>query len=176
MNSRLITLIAAGVSLGSVACTAKTNSATDTGMAAAPAGTAPSFDKAAAEAEIRKVDTSFFTAVTARDANAIGDTYARDAVSNPPNSPPLVGHDAIVKYNQEFLKLPKLAMTGEATTIKFSDDGTMGYETGKYTATWVDKKGKTIKDNGKYLNVWQKVDGKWKVVVDAFSSNAAPAM
>jgi uncharacterized protein (TIGR02246 family) len=128
----------------------------------------------AAEAEIRKGDEDFFSAANARNANAIAALYSNDAVSMPENSPPLVGHDAILKYNQDFVKLPKLAITGESETIRFSDDGTMAYATGKYSVSYVDAKGHTIKDEGKYLNVLKNVDGKWKVIVDAFSSNRAP--
>jgi uncharacterized protein (TIGR02246 family) len=132
------------------------------------------FDRAAAEAEIRQGDQEFFNAVKGKDAEAIANSYTRDAISNPPNSPPLRGHDEILKYNQEFLKLPKLTMTGETGTIGFSDDGTLAYNTGKYTATFADARGRTIKDEGKYLNVLRKEGGKWKVVVDAFSSNLPP--
>ncbi|HEV2083868.1 MAG TPA: nuclear transport factor 2 family protein, partial [Gemmatimonadales bacterium] len=106
--------------------------------------------------------------------NAIAALYSNDAVSMPANSPLLVGHDAILKYNQDFLKVPHLAMTGESETIRFSDDGTMAYDTGKYSVSYVDAKGHTIKDEGKFLNVLKKVDGKWKIMVDAFSSNLAP--
>jgi uncharacterized protein (TIGR02246 family) len=145
--------------------------ASDT-AAAKPA--APSFDRAVAEAEIRQGDQEFFKAVKAKDAEAVANYYTSDAVSNPPNSPPLKGHDAILKYNQEFLKLPKLTMTGETELIGFSNDGTLGYNTGKYTVTFADPKGRTIKDEGKYLNVLRKVGGKWKVALDAFSSNLPP--
>jgi uncharacterized protein (TIGR02246 family) len=138
--------------------------------AAARAAAAP-FDRAAAETEIRQGDQEFFNAVKARNAAAIADGYSVDAVSNPPNSPPLEGREAIRKYNEEFLKLPKLSMTGATDAIGFSDDGTLAYATGKYTATFADPRGHVIKDEGKYLNVLRKVEGKWKVVVDAFSSN-----
>jgi uncharacterized protein (TIGR02246 family) len=141
---------------------------------AAAKSTAAPFDRTAAEAEIRQGDQEFFNAVKSKDAEAIADGYSADAVSNPPNSPPLKGHDAILKYNQEFLKLPKLALTGETETMGFSDDGTLAYAAGKYTATFADPKGHMVKDEGKYLNVLRKVDGKWKVVVDAFSSNLPP--
>ncbi len=139
----------------------------------ATANAAP-VDTKAAEAEIRKGDEDFFSAAKAKDANAIAALYSTDAVSMPPNSPPLVGHDAILKYNQDFVKLPQLAITGESETIRFSDDGTMAYDAGKYSVSYVDAKGHTIKDQGKFLNVLKKVGGKWKVVVDAFSSNLAP--
>jgi len=146
----------------------------ESGKAMANAATAAPVDTKAAEAEIRKGDEDFFSAAKAKDANAIAALYATDAVSMPQNSPPLVGHDAILKYNQDFVKLPKLAITGESETIRFSDDGTMAYDTGNYSVSYVDAKGHTIKDQGKFLNVLKKVDGKWKVIVDAFSSNLAP--
>jgi ketosteroid isomerase-like protein len=123
----------------------------DRGNAMADAPTAP-VDTKAAEAEIRKGDEDFFVAVKARDATAIAALYSNDAVSMPENSPPLVGHDAILKFNQDFLKLPQLAMAGESETIKLSDDGTMAYDTGKYSVSFADAKGHTIKDEGKYLN------------------------
>lgn len=146
----------------------------DSGKAMANPAPAAPVDTKAAEAEIRKGDEDYFAGVKARDANALAATYSNDAVSMPENSPPLVGHDAILKYNQEFVKLPQLAMTGGSETIRFSDDGTMAYDTGKYSVSYADAKGHTIKDEGKYLNVLKKVDGKWKIVVDAFSSNLAP--
>jgi uncharacterized protein (TIGR02246 family) len=146
----------------------------ESGKAMANATPAAPVDTKAAEAEIRKGDEDFFSAANARNANAIAALYSNDAVSMPENSPPLVGHDAILKYNQDFVKLPKLAITGESETIRFSDDGTMAYATGKYSVSYVDAKGHTIKDEGKYLNVLKNVDGKWKVIVDAFSSNRAP--
>jgi uncharacterized protein (TIGR02246 family) len=142
--------------------------------AAAASPAAAPFDRVAAEAEIRQGDQEFFDAVKARNVAAIADGYTVDAVSNPANAPPLKGRDAILKYNEEFLKLPKLTMTGETETIGFSDDGTLAYAAGKYTATFADPTGHVIKDEGKYLNVLRKVDGKWKVVVDAFSSNLPP--
>jgi uncharacterized protein (TIGR02246 family) len=146
----------------------------DSGKAMANAAPAAPVDTKAAAAEIRKGDEDYFAAVKARDANAIAALYSNAAVSMPENSPPLVGHDAILKFNQDFLKLPQLAMTGESETIRFSDDGTMAYDTGKYSVSFADAKGHIIKDEGKYLNVMKQVDGKWEIVVDAFSSNRAP--
>jgi uncharacterized protein (TIGR02246 family) len=169
MQGRIIMLTVAAVL--TAGCTKSASPTADTGMAAAPV-----FDKAAAEAEIRAGDTAFFNATKAKNSNAAADMYANDAVSMPANSPPLNGHDAIRKYNEDFVKLPQAVLTGETESIKFSDDGTMAYATGKYTASWVDAKGKKVTEDGKYLNVFGKVDGKWKIVADAFSGNAAPKM
>jgi len=140
---------------------------------AAPAATP--VDTKASEDEIRQLDEAYFAAVKAKDANAIAALYTEDAVSMNPNAPSVVGREAIAKYNQNFLKLSQLEMTGGPETIKISDDGTMAYDAGKYSMSWTDAKGKTLKDEGKYLEVLKKVDGKWRVVSDANSSNMAPA-
>jgi uncharacterized protein (TIGR02246 family) len=173
MQGRNMMLVAAAIA--AVGCTKTSSSTTDTGAAAATA-TAAAVDKTAAEAEIRAGDAAFFDAVKAKNANAAADLYANDAVSMPANSPPLKTHADIVKFNDDFFKLPQVTLTGETETIKFSDDGTMAYAIGKYTASWVDAKGKKVTEDGKYLNVLGRVDGKWKIVVDAFSGNAAPKM
>jgi uncharacterized protein (TIGR02246 family) len=165
-------MLLAVATVTTTACSKPASNAADTGMAAAT----PVVDKKAAEAEIRAGDSAFFAAVKAKDANAIAATYSTNAVSMPPNSPPLKGRDAIKKFNEDFVKLPQLTMTGESEDIQFSDDGTMAYATGKYAASWADAKGKTITDEGKYLNVFKKVGGKWELVVDSFSSNAPPKM
>jgi len=173
MQGRLIILAVAAVA--AVGCNKSTSSTTDTGAAGA-AATAPAVDKKAAEAEIRAGDTAFFNAVTAKDANAAANVYSNDAVSMPANSPPLKGHDAIRKFNEDFFKLPQVTLNGETEHVKISDDGTMAYATGKYAASWLDPRGKKVNEEGKYLNVYEKVDGKWKIVADAFSGNAAPKM
>ncbi len=170
--------IFAGVMLASAViggCAKKdTDEKEDSAKAAAPAPAA--FDKKAAEAEIRAGDQVFFSGVKAKDAEVLAGTYSNDAVSMPANSPPLKGHDAIKKFNEDFLKLPQASMVGATDDVAFSDDGTLAYATGHYSASWADAKGKKVAEDGKYLNVLKKVDGKWKVVADAFSGNAAPKM
>jgi ketosteroid isomerase-like protein len=50
--------------------------------------------------------------VKAGNAEAIASLYSPDAISMPANSPPLKGHEAILKFNQDFLKLPQLTDRG----------------------------------------------------------------
>jgi ketosteroid isomerase-like protein len=169
-------LVAFVVSAAAVTAACGPKPAASTDSAGATTAAAPAFDKSAAEAEIRANDKTYFDGVTAKDVKMIASGYANDAVSMPPNVPPLVGHDAMDKYNADMLKIPGFDITGEATEIHFSDDGTMAYAIGKYTAHYNDAKGKKLTEEGKYLEVVKKVDGKWKIVSDAFSPNAAPKM
>ena len=163
------------VSIVIVGCSRKdTDDKTEDSSKAAAAPAAVPVDKKAAETEIRSLDSAYFAAVKARDANAVAAVYANDAVSMGANTPALKGHDAIVKYYQDFLKTPQLTMSGGPEMVDISDDGSMAYDAGNYSVSFADAKGKVIKDHGKYLEVLKKVDGKWKVVVDADNSDMAP--
>lgn len=133
-------------------------------------------DRAAAEAEIRALDTAYFNSVAAHDENALANTYSSDAVSQPALMAPQKGQDEIKKGSATWLKLPKFTMTGGSDMVRFSDDGTLAYATGTYHASWADAKGKEFAEDGKYLNVLKKVDGKWKIVADSYSPNAPPKM
>jgi uncharacterized protein (TIGR02246 family) len=169
MQHRTKILAAVATICASVAaCGPKAGGAGDS--AGATTAAAPA-DRSADEAAIKGLDTVYFNAVKAKDVNMLASVYANDAVSMPPNNPQLNGHDDIVKYNDAMLKAPNFAMTGDTKTVTFSDDGTLAYSTGTYSATWNDAKGKAMKEDGKFLNVMKKVDGKWKIIVDSFSSN-----
>ena len=171
MRSALISLLAV-VALAS--CTAKTDAPADTGMAAQGVATPPA-DRAADEAAIKQAGEQFFAAVNAKNAAAAADTYADDAVYMEGGAPVITGKDAIRKHLEDMVKLPQVSISGGPTNIKFSDDGSMAYEEGKFSVGYADPKGKMMKDDGKYLIVWRKSDGKWKTVSESNSMDKAPA-
>lgn len=167
----LIALIAVVAVTG---CSKPTDAPADSGMAAQGVITPPA-DRAAEEAAIKEADAEFFLAVNAKNAAAAAESYSDDAVYMEAGSPAITGKDAIRKHLENLVKLPKLAMSGEAIDIKFSDDGTVAYETGKFSLGYADAKGNPVKDEGKYLIVWRKFDGRWKTVAESNSSDKAPA-
>jgi uncharacterized protein (TIGR02246 family) len=171
MLGRLIPIIALTVAF--IGCTAKSNAPADTGMAAQGVTTPPA-DRAAEEAAIKQADDQFFADVNAKNAAAAAEAYSDDAIYMEAGSPALTGKDAIRKHLDEFVKLAQLAISGGATDIKFSDDGSVAYETGKFSVRYADAKGKAVKDDGKYLILWRKSDGKWKVVAESNSMDKAP--
>lgn len=173
MQTRIILLLAvAGVT--TTACGKPTDAPADSGMAAQGVITPPA-DRAAEEAAIKEADAEFFTAVNAKNAAAAAETYSDDAVYMEAGAPAITGKDAIRKHLENLVKLPQLAMSGEAIDIKFSDDGTVAYERGKYSLGYADAKGNPVKDEGKYLIVWRKFDGTWKTVAESNNSDKAPS-
>lgn len=171
MRRLLFALAALNVAV--VGCSTKSNAPADTSAAAQGVVTPPA-DRAAEAAAIRQADEQFFAAVNAKNAAAAADIYSDDAVYMEGGSPVFTGKDAIRKHLEDFVKVPQLAMSGETTDIKFSDDGTVAYATGKFSVAYADAKGKPVKEDGKYLIVWRKVDGKWKTVSESNSMDKAP--
>ena len=172
MKSRIImSLVAVAVT---VSCSTPAEKAADTGMAAQGVTTPPA-DRAADEAAIKRAGDEFFAAVNAKNAAAAADTYTDDAVYMEAGVPVIAGKEAIRKHLENFVKLPQASMSGGATNIKFSDDGTLAYEEGKFSLGYADSAGKAVKGDGKYLIVWRKSDGKWKTVSESNSMDKAPA-
>ena len=69
------------------------------------------------------------------------------------------------------LKDFKFSLTPQQLEISASSD--LAYERGAYDFAATIPQG-PITDTGKYVLVWQKVGGEWKVISDIFNSNPAP--
>lgn len=55
-----------------------------------------------------------------------------------------------------------------------AQSGEWGWTWGKYIFSFKDSAGELKKSYGKYLNVWQKQDGKWRVLVDMGNTSPKP--
>ena len=105
--------------------------------------------------------------VHAADAAALAALYAKDATVTPPNAEAASGSSAIRTYFDGDVKAgAKNALTTEDVT----GSGEYAIETGKYVATTAD--GKHL-DHGKYVTVYKKADGGWKIYRDIWNSNMA---
>lgn len=118
----------------------------------------------------------FMRAFAQGDAAAIAALYTADARLLPPNQPMLTGADAIKNFWQGMLSLnikqPKLE------TVEIAEQRTdIACEVGRYSFTIPLPDGSTVTDVGKYLVVWKRADGAWKLHLDVWNTNApAPAL
>lgn len=119
---------------------------------------------------IKKEGAAFEEEVKRGDSNAIAAHYSSDALIMPSNSEVVKGNDiagfwgsAIRNFGIKELKLDITDVTG---------DGNVVAETGNYEMFGADNKSL---DKGKYIVVWKKEDGKWKIYRDIFNSNLPPA-
>jgi uncharacterized protein (TIGR02246 family) len=133
------------------------------------AGCAPQAHEDAADVR-GAVDASnrqFMDAFARGDAARIATLYADDAQLLPPGNLPVQGRAAIESLWRGVLALPVKEM--HLTTVEFTVHGEDASEVGRYTLVGND--GREL-DAGKYIVLWRKGAGGWKLHRDMWNSNA----
>lgn len=100
--------------------------------------------------------------------------YADDAVVMPPDAPAAAGHAAL----RSFLAKDIAASKASGITLALGSDdevvtsGDIGWHRGTFNA--VGKDGATVV-TGKYLEIWQRQHGQWRIVRDIWNNDAPAA-
>lgn len=138
---------------------------------------APPIDLKAEEQKIIQLNEQWAAAIAAKNIDGTIAPYAPAAVYLLPNAEPAKG-DAIRQAWSEVLQLPEMSLSFAPTHIGFDAAGTVAYDVGTYSFSFQSPAGK-VEDHGKYVDIWRKIDGEWKVVVDIFNTSvplpASPA-
>jgi ketosteroid isomerase-like protein len=120
-------------------------------------------------AAVKKGAEEFTAGFQAKDVSRIGNIYAQDAIILPPNSDMIQGRDKIQAFWQTLIDSN---MSAKLEIVETKAEGTFGSEVGKYQILTADGK---VADQGKYLVVWKKTDGGWKLYRDMWNSSIPPA-
>lgn len=122
-------------------------------------------DVAAERAAIEALSRDYLTANRAGDHAKIAALYADDALLLPADKPAVRGRAGVDAY--------LAANDSEPVDITFSDQSFVVAESGELAY----EIGSTTRPNyvGKYLTIWRKIDGQWRIVVDSWNGDA-PAM
>ncbi len=139
-------------------------------VAGSVAGCVATGDPAAVERAIRKMDREWVGAAVRGDAATIADFYAPDGVFLIPNGPPAEGPKAIGEAWKGLRSLPNLSLNYRATRIDVAASGDLATAVGTYDLAFSGASGR-VRDAGKYVVVWRKLDGEWKVIADIYNSN-----
>jgi len=121
-----------------------------------------------AKAAIAQSNAIYFTAFSKGDSSIFIDRYAEDCCIMPPGSPALCGPNAAldffrIAYHDVHLR------DGRFTTTAVYGNG-IDYVTEEGLWQSYDAEGKLF-DDGKFLVLWKKTPGGWKMFRDSFSSN-----
>jgi ketosteroid isomerase-like protein len=157
---RGITLVAVTAAL-QFACYKSTPATADSTAASSTSSAA--FDKGAASAQILGNDSTFVRGMMTKNVDTVMCCYDNDAVSI--GSKTVKGVSDLRKAHAEDVKTNPRDITFHSDGVNFSDDGSMAWDYGSYSQT-ADVKGKPTKQSGNFLNVWKRVDGKWKIVAE----------
>lgn len=133
---------------------------------------AQSADLAAEEQMIRQLDEQWVAAVAAKDPAAIAQFYAEDGAILPQGAALAEGRDAVAKVWSGFVGLKDFSLSFTPTKIEVASAADIAYDIGTYSLSFQGDQG-PVHDDGKYVVVWKKVDGDWKVVADIFNSDGA---
>ncbi len=128
-------------------------------------------DKTDEEQVIRTLDNEWVAAVARKDAAAVAAFYAPDGSVLPPNGPEARGTQAVAEFWSGLLALRNVQLTFAPTQVVVAQSGDIAYDIGTYALSFTTDKG-PVKDSGKYVVVWKKVNEHWKVAADIFNSNA----
>jgi uncharacterized protein (TIGR02246 family) len=109
----------------------------------------------------------FAAAVAHHDAAALAGMYTRDAMVLAPNADVVRGHDAIEAFWKKALESGVRKMT--LTTIDVEAHGDGANEVGTYVMTGDDQR---PLDRGKYVVVWRRDGGTWKLHRDIWNTSA----
>jgi uncharacterized protein (TIGR02246 family) len=142
---------------------------------AACATPAPQVDTAADEQAVRALSMKWLELDRAKDHAGIAALFADDGVVYRGGEEPAVGAAAIqAAMAQEDARNPNEAVDWTTDKVEISSAGDIAIEQGSWSATGSGPAGNQ-QDRGRFLTVWRKVNGEWKVVADMSVSTVAPA-
>jgi uncharacterized protein (TIGR02246 family) len=128
-------------------------------------------DASSDEQAIRALDTAWSHAAQTKDLDKTVSYYADDASMLPPNMPIATGKDAIRAVWTQLLSAPGGSLTFGPAKVVVSGSRDLAYEIGTFQLTANDAQGKPATSTGKFVVVWQKRAGQWKVVADIFNDD-----
>jgi len=120
---------------------------------------------------IRDMLKTAFEVEQQKDVDAIMELgyFAEDVILQGPNMPQLKGLEGARYFYTEFFKI-LVSIEGGSTEIKISRYGDMAWDYGWNRTVYKGPDG-PIEDEGKYLEVFKKINGEWKCVAISFSSD-----
>lgn len=128
-------------------------------------------DRSAEEAALRAADLAWSEVAGRKDLDAIVSYMAADGETLGPNEPAARTPAAIRASWSNLIGLPNVALRWQPLRVQVAESGEIGFTSGTYTLSFTGADGKPVNDKGKYLEVWKKVGGQWKCLMDSYSSD-----
>ncbi|MBI2814335.1 MAG: nuclear transport factor 2 family protein [Opitutae bacterium] len=163
MKNRLIPTLASIIALSAtVGCSVLPSSSTSSGKAGHTG-----FNLAEMQKLIEANNERFTAAHVRGDQVTIDGMFTLDAKCLPPGADPAIGRDAIAKLTREYLETGVSEFREETTDFYGNED--LLIDQGTYVMVYGQDK---TRETGKYLNVWKKESGVWKIYSNIWNANA----
>jgi hypothetical protein len=130
----------------------------------------PPFDLGAAHQLIAQLNERFTAAHVTGDVATIDSMLAADARSFPPGAAAVSGAQAMHDFTVDYIKAGVTQFREETTRIYGNAEYVI--DEGTYVVTYGPDH---VTERGKYLNVWIRVDGSWKIKANMWNTSAPPS-
>lgn len=125
----------------------------------------------------QKTQDTFKKAMETNKGEMVLELYADDAISMPSYEPMIKGLDALKKKVEMDKMMPMNIISFEMNVLEVVESGDYGYEVGTYTMSMeMPGMDKPWDDVGKYITIYKKIDGNWKIKYDTWNSDINPWM
>ena len=132
--------------------------------------TAPPPDTTAEDSQaIRAASKQWEDNFDSGDLAAFATHYTEEAKVLPPSNQIVTGRESIQEFFQAFYDAGGHDL--HLTVIELSVSGDMAHVVGKYTLTIQPEEGEAISDNGKYVEIWKRVNGSWKMITATWNTS-----
>lgn len=119
-------------------------------------------------------DSALIAAETARDLESAMNYMAPDVILQPPDMPMVVGREAVREFYAEWFALPYKSIQVRSQTVTVASSGDLAYLVGESSFNLGGPSSEERQVPGKYLGVWKKIGGKWRLAAISWSGDAAP--
>ena len=130
----------------------------------------PSAQSGDVRAAIEAVNVKFGAAWGKKDAAALAALYTANAILLAPNATRVSGSQAILEFWKAALS--GAPPVGKLTTAEVEAHGDTAHEVGSYELSAADGK---VMDKGKYIVIWKREGGQWKMHRDIWNSDMPAA-
>lgn len=129
------------------------------------------------EEELLAADRAFCFATQARRLEGWVEAFDAHGSQFDDQFRPITGHGAIRAHMRDLFVDLRRTLTWEPDAALVSEAGNLGSTTGRWTmAEHRDDGTREITATGRYFDVWRRVDGTWKVVVDIGEADPVPVV
>lgn len=125
------------------------------------------FDLDAARREIAELNSRFTQAHLAGDVALIDAMFTSDATSYPPGGAAVTGAQALHDFTAGYIAAGLTEFREESTD--FYGNAEVVVDAGTYVVTYGPDK---MTERGKYLNVWKRVNGTWRIQSNIWNADA----
>ena len=123
-----------------------------------------------AQAAIKTMNQKFMDAFKRGDAAGIAALYTDEAKLLPPGNQMTTGREAIKSFWQGAMN--KGIKEANLETVGIEAGGDLAYEIGRFALAVQPESGERTTLTGKYVVVWKKQAGAWKLHADIWNTNS----